>query len=161
MSARPELIRPDRSALQAAMDRTRTALPYLVVKLGEGTHTLHLVAVRADRTPLAASAELFISHDPVHLSIGDDREFNTLRMLLAYALDSTTTRSAVLIATTVTGEPTARACGWTVRDRWLHPMETAELEAAFVPCPGTTGIQPDVYPAPVLPRPNQPAEERS
>ncbi|MEW2466170.1 MULTISPECIES: hypothetical protein [unclassified Streptomyces] len=51
------------------------------------------------------------------------------------ALEGSTVPSAVLLATTA-AEPHPRAYGWTVWSDRLHPMDTAELRQAVIPCPG-------------------------
>ncbi|WP_327591439.1 hypothetical protein [Streptomyces chartreusis] len=76
-------------------------------------------------------------------------------MLLVFALEGSTMRTAVLVATTA-AEPGPRACGWAVREGWLHPMDTAALQAAalqaaVLPCPGVPAVAREVYPAPALP----------
>ncbi|GAA3785813.1 hypothetical protein GCM10022206_27210 [Streptomyces chiangmaiensis] len=65
----------------------------------------------------------------------NDDDFNTLRALLV-VLEGSTARSAVLVVTTA-AEPHPRACGWTVRNGWLHPMDTADLQQAVIPSPGS------------------------
>ncbi|MEE1672220.1 hypothetical protein RCR19_43235 (plasmid) [Streptomyces sp. WAC07094] len=49
-------------------------------------------------------------------------------------LEGSTVRSAVMVATTA-AEPHPRAYDWTARSGWLHPMDTAELRQAVIPCP--------------------------
>ncbi|MEH0433896.1 hypothetical protein QBB34_47895 [Streptomyces stelliscabiei] len=34
---------------------------------------------------------------------------------------------------------------------WLHPMDTAALQAAVIPCPDVSAVTREVYDAPVLP----------
>ncbi|MCX4862444.1 hypothetical protein [Streptomyces canus] len=87
--------------------------------------------------------------DPVRLAVLDEDEFCALRMLLVFALEGSTIRSAVLIATTA-AEPHPRACGWSVRDGWLHPMDPHDLQAAVIPCPDVLAVEREVYDAPVL-----------
>ncbi|MFC9083923.1 hypothetical protein ACFTY7_44590 [Streptomyces sp. NPDC057062] len=62
-------------------------------------------------------------------------------------LEGSTVRSAVMVATTA-AEPRPRACGWTVRSGWLHPMDTAELRQAVIPRPGVRAIEREVHTAP-------------
>lgn len=149
MPARPELTHPGDDAITAAMSRTLTALSAVFQALGDGEHTLNLVAERTDRAFVTGRADLSIGMEPIRLAVLDEEEFCALRMLLVFALEGSTMRSAVLVATTAT-EPNPRACGWSVRDGWLHPMDTAELQAAVIPCPDDSAITREVYPAPVL-----------
>ncbi|MGA5150147.1 hypothetical protein ACPCSF_34815 [Streptomyces griseoincarnatus] len=151
MPARPELTRPADAAIAAAMSRTLTALAALLQVLGDGEHTLNLVAERTDDTFVRAQADLSISTAPLRLAVLDEDDYCALRTLLVFALEGSTVRSAVLIATTAT-ELHPRACGWTVRNGWLHPMDTAELQQAVIPCPGVPAVRREVYDASVLPR---------
>ncbi|MDT0484445.1 hypothetical protein [Streptomyces doebereineriae] len=140
MPARPELAHPGDEAIAAAMSRTLTALSAVVQALGDGEHTLNLVAERTDDAFVTGRTDL---------SVGDEDEFCALRMLLVFALEGSTIRSAVLIATTA-AEPHPRACGWSVRDGWLHPMDSHDLQAAVIPCPDVLAVEREVYDAPVL-----------
>lgn len=70
-------------------------------------------------------------------------------MLLVFALEASTIRSAVLIAATAS-QPRPRTRGWAVRDGWLHPLDTDGLQAAAVPCPDAMAVEREVYPAPAL-----------
>ncbi|KUJ58387.1 hypothetical protein ADL25_03540 [Streptomyces sp. NRRL F-5122] len=149
MSARPELTRPDDTAISAAMRRTLTALALLVQALGDGEHTLNLVAARTDDTIVRGQADLSVGTDPMRLAVLDEDDFDKLRALLVFVLEGSTVRSAVLVATTA-AEPRPRACGWTARSGWLHPMDTAELRQAVSPCPGVPAVEREVYAAPVL-----------
>ncbi|MFE4583513.1 hypothetical protein [Streptomyces chartreusis] len=151
MSQRPHLAAPDDAAIAAAMSRTLTALSTVFQALGEGEHTLNLVAERTDDAFLTGRADLSIGSEPIRLAMLDEDEFCNLRMLLVFALEGSTVRTAVLVATTA-AEPSPRACGWAVRDGWLHPMDTADLQAAVIPCPGVPAVAREVYPAPVLPQ---------
>ncbi|MFD6285405.1 hypothetical protein [Streptomyces sp. NPDC060205] len=149
MSARPELAHPGDAAIAAAMSRTLTALSAVFQTLGDGEHTLNLVAQRTDHAFVTGRTDLSISMEPLHLAVLDEEEFCALRMLLVFALEGSTMRSAVLIATTA-AEPNPHACGWSIRDGWLHPMNTAALQEAVVPCPDVAAIEREVYRAPVL-----------
>ncbi|MGW2556419.1 hypothetical protein [Streptomyces sp. NPDC001635] len=80
--------------------------------------------------------------------------------MLTFALEYTAVRHAVLVATTA-DEPSPRACGWTVRAGWLHPMEARALQEAITPCPGATEPPRLAYPAPSLHHPDEPAEENT
>ncbi|MET8954343.1 hypothetical protein ACWEO4_44965 [Streptomyces sp. NPDC004393] len=158
MPACPELIRPDNAAIAAAMSRALTAFAGLVQALGDGEHTINLVAERTDDTFLRAEADLSVGTAPLRLAVLDEDDYCTLRTLLVFALEGTTVRSAVLVATTA-AEPNPRACGWTVQNGWLHPMDTAELQQAVIPCPGVPAVRREVYDAPVLPQISDADEE--
>ncbi|MGW4951456.1 hypothetical protein [Streptomyces parvulus] len=150
MPARPELARPGDDAITAAMNRTLNALSAVVQALGDGVHTLNLVGLRTDDAFVTGRSDLSIStNPPLSLAALDEDEFYALRALLVFALEGSTMRSAVLVATTA-AEPSPRACGWAIRDGWLHPMDTAALRKAVIPSPGASGIRRDVYPAPAL-----------
>jgi hypothetical protein len=149
MPARPELAHPGDDAIAAAMSRTLTALSAVVQALGDGEHTLNLVAERTDDAFVTGRTDLSVGMDPVRLAVLDEDEFCALRMLLVFALEGSTIRSAVLIATTA-AEPNPRACGWSVRDGWLHPMDTDDIQAAVIPCPDVLAVEREVYDAPVL-----------
>ncbi|GAB2768119.1 hypothetical protein [Streptomyces bullii] len=149
MPARPERTRPDDAALAAAMSRTLTALAALLQALGDGEHPLNLVAEPTDDTFVRAQADLSVGTAPLRLAVVDEDDYCALCTLLVFALEGSTVRSAVLVATTAT-EPHPRACGWAVRNGWLHPMDTAELQQAVIPCPGVPAVLRKVYDAPVL-----------
>lgn len=158
MPARPELARPDDDAIEAAMGRTLDALAALVLALSDGEHAMNLVAERTDGTFVRGQADLSVSTEPLRMAVLDEEEFCALRMLLVFALEGSTVRSAVLVATTA-AEPSPRACGWTVRDGWLHPMDTADLQLAVIPCPDVPAVEREVYDAPVLPLPETDEED--
>ncbi|AZP14701.1 hypothetical protein EJC51_47535 [Streptomyces aquilus] len=149
MSARPEITHPGDDAIAAAMSRTLTALSAVFQALGNGEHTLNLVAERTDNAFVTGRTDLSIGMEPLRLAVLDEDEFCAFRMLLVFALEASTMRSAVLIATTA-AEPNPRACGWSVRDGWLHPLDTDGLQAAVTPCPDVAAVEREVYPAPVL-----------
>jgi hypothetical protein len=159
VSARPKLASPGDAAITAAMNRTLSALTALFQALGDGEHTLNLVTERTDAVFVSGRTDLSIGTDPIRLAVLDEDEFCTLRTLLVFALEGSTMRSAVLIATTA-AEPNPLACGWSVHGGWLHPMDTAALQAAVIPCPDVPAVLREVYPAPVLPQPSaaQPEE---
>ncbi|MFI9825255.1 hypothetical protein ACIHFC_33180 [Streptomyces sp. NPDC052013] len=148
MPAHSELTRPDDAAIAAAMDRALTALAALVQALGDGEHTINLVAERTDDTFVRAHADVSFGTAPLRLDVLDD-DFHALCTLLVFALEGSTVRQAVLVATTA-AEPGPRACGWTAHNGWLHPMDTAELQQAVIPCPGVPAARREVYDAPVL-----------
>ncbi|MFF9171863.1 hypothetical protein ACF1AY_35845 [Streptomyces sp. NPDC014776] len=151
MPARSELTRPDDAAKEAAMSRTLAALAAMLQALGDGEHTLNLVAERTDDTLVRAQADLSVGTAPLRLAVLDEDDYCALSTLLVFALVGSTVRSAVLVATTA-AEPYSRACGWTVRNGWLHPIDTAELQQAVIPCPGAPAVRREVYDAPVLPQ---------
>ncbi|MGW7365428.1 hypothetical protein ACWGI8_18790 [Streptomyces sp. NPDC054841] len=159
MPARPQLIRPDDAAIAAAMSRTLIALAALVQALGDGEHTINLVVERTDDTFVAGRTDLSVGTAPLRLAVLDEDDFDALRTLLVFALEGSTVRSAVLVATTA-AEPNPRACGWTVRNGWLHPMDTAELQDAVIPCPDVSAVLRDVYNAPILPKIHDTDEEQ-
>ncbi|MEU9222016.1 hypothetical protein AB0D47_36445 [Streptomyces sp. NPDC048376] len=149
MPARPELVCPDDAAIAAAARCTLRALATLFQVLGTGEHTLSLAVDRTDDVMIPARADISLGDAPVRLAVLDEDEFQALCTLVTFALEGSTVRRAVLVATTA-AEPTPRACAWTVRDGWLRPMDTAELELAVHPCPGLPDVHREVYPAPVL-----------
>ncbi|GHB77523.1 hypothetical protein GCM10010377_79720 [Streptomyces viridiviolaceus] len=149
MSARPELVRPDDAVIAAAARCTLRALATLFQTLGDGEHTLNLVIDRTDDVMIPARADVSVGNAPVRLAVLDEDEFQALCTLVTFALEGSTVRRAVLVATTA-AEPQPRACGWTVRDGWLHPMDAAELRRAVIPCPGVNAVHRQVYTAPVL-----------
>jgi hypothetical protein len=149
MPARPELAHPGDDAIAAAVSRTLTALTAVFQALGDGEHTLNLVAERTDNAFVAGRTDLSIGTDPIRLAVLDEDEFCALRALLVFALEGNTMRGAVLVATTA-AEPNPRACGWSVRDGWLHPLDTAEFQKAVIPCADVSAVMRQVYPAPVL-----------
>lgn len=149
MPSHPELAHPGDAVIEAAMSRTLTALSAVFQALGDGEHTLTLVAERTDHAFVTGRSDLSIGIQPLRLAVLDEDEFCALRMLLVFALEGSTVRSAVLIATTA-AEPSPRACGWSVREGWLHPMDTDALQAAVIPCPDVASVLREVYPAPVL-----------
>ncbi|MEU6339228.1 hypothetical protein ABZ839_33400 [Streptomyces cellulosae] len=151
MPARPVLIRPADDAIAAAMSRALTALALVILALGDGEHTLNLVAERTDDSFVRGQADLSTGTDPVRLTMLNEDNYAALRTLLVFALEGSTVRGAVLVATTA-AEPHPRVCGWTVRGGWLHPMDTAELQRAVTPCPGVPAVRREVYRAPALPQ---------
>ncbi|MGW1729010.1 hypothetical protein ACWCQK_39900 [Streptomyces sp. NPDC002306] len=149
MPARPEFIYPGDTAVAAALSRTLTTLTALVRALGDGEHTLSLVAQRTDGTFVRGQADLSVGTAPLRMAVLDEDGFCALRTLLVFALEGSTVRRAVLVATTA-AEPRPRACGWTLHSGWLHPMDPGELRQAIAPCPGVPAVQRKVYAAPVL-----------
>lgn len=157
MPARPELTQPDEASTEAAMDRALDALAAVFDAIGPGERTLDIAILRTDGIPLCQTVQ-FSPTSEVQLSgiLGDD-DYYTLAVLLVFALEGSTVTGATLIATTA-AEPRPRTCGWTVRDGWLHPMDTAALEVALIPCPGVAAEDRAVYTAPVLIQPTGTAE---
>jgi hypothetical protein len=151
MPARPELTRPNDAAITAAMSRTLTALAALIQALGDGEHTINLVAERTDDTFVRSQADLSVGTAPLRLAVLDEDDFDALLTLLVFALEGSTVRHAALVATTA-AERNPRACGWTVRNGWLHPMDTAELQHALIPRPDVSALLREVYDAPALPQ---------
>ncbi|MFJ5779722.1 hypothetical protein [Streptomyces sp. NPDC093094] len=142
---------PDTDIL-AAVHRTVHAVSALIQALGEGTHTLHAIGEHNDTAFAQAEADLCIGACPTDLAILDQHALDALFALLVFALEGCT-RHTVLVATSAAA-PQPRACGWTIRDRWLHPMNTTALTQALIPCPHDgPALQPDAYQAPVLPPP--------
>jgi hypothetical protein len=151
MPARPELVRPDDAAIATAARCTLRALATLFQALGDGEHTLSLVIDRTDNVMIPARADVSVGNAPARLAVLDEDEFQALCTLVTFALEGSTVRRAVLVATTA-AQPQPRACGWTVRDGWLHPMDPAELRRAVIPCNGVNAVHRQVYTAPVLPQ---------
>ncbi|WP_331740736.1 hypothetical protein OG613_47005 (plasmid) [Streptomyces sp. NBC_00015] len=158
MPARPELIHPNESSTEAAMERSLEALAAVFQAVGPGEHTLSIALQRTDGVQLSHPADLSLATNPMRMAVLDPDDYYTLAMLLVFALEGSTVESAVLIATTA-AEPRPGAFGWTVRGGWLHPMDTADVQAAFIPCPGSSAVDREVYPAPVLIRPSSIEEE--
>ncbi|MFE1444650.1 hypothetical protein [Streptomyces sp. NPDC058739] len=144
---------PDTNATAAAY-HTTAAIRALAEALDDGTHTLHAPSQHDSDTFLRAEADLCIGPRPTDLAVLDTHAFNALPALLVFALEDSTTRSTVLVATSA-AEPRPRTCGWTIRDRWLHPMNTDALAQALNPCPGNaTAVERDAYQAPSLQAPD-------
>ncbi|MGW2911327.1 hypothetical protein ACWC9X_12880 [Streptomyces asoensis] len=158
MPARPDLIRPADAATEAAMERSLEALAAVFQAIGPGQHTLSIAVQRTDGAQLSHTADLSLATSPLRMAVLDAEDYCTLAMLLVFALEGSTIESAVLIATTA-AEPLPRACGWTVRGGWLHPMDTADVRAAVTPCPGSLTVDRAVRPAPVLVRESKAQED--
>ncbi|GGV69761.1 hypothetical protein GCM10010277_80070 [Streptomyces longisporoflavus] len=152
MPARPELTRPGDDAIAAATSRTLSALTAVFQALQDGEHTLNLAVQRTDHAFVTGRTDLSIATEPIRLAVRDEDEFCALHGLLVLALEGSTMRSAVLVATTA-AQPTPRACGWTVHGGWLHPTDTAALQTAVIPCPDLCALTREVYQAPALPLP--------
>lgn len=149
MPAHPELIRPDDAATAAAMGRAMNALTALLVALGEGRHQLDIVAERTNDTIVTADLTLSVGASPLRVKHTEEGYLRFFA-LLTFALEYSTIRRAVLVATTAE-EPFPRACGWTVRDGRLHPMDRRELQEAVMPHPDAVAPLHLVYDAPELP----------
>ncbi|MEU1450048.1 hypothetical protein [Streptomyces mirabilis] len=158
MPAHPKLTRPDEASTEAAMNRTLDALAAVFQALGAGEHTLSIASTRTDGAHLSRSADLSLATDPVRMAVLNEDAYAALAMLLVFALEGGTVTGAALMATTA-AEPRPRAYCWTVRDGWLHPMDTADVRAAVTPCPGSSAVDREVYPAPALIQPTGMDEE--
>ncbi|MFD7284018.1 hypothetical protein ACFV80_45350 [Streptomyces sp. NPDC059862] len=156
---KPELTRPDDAATAVAMDRTVTVLAALLLALGEGSHQPNIVAERTNDTIVTAEFPLAVEAAPLRVPHSEE-EYLRFFALLTFALEYSTIRRAVLMATTA-DEPFPRACGWTVREGWLHPMDRRELQEAVIPSPDIAAPLRLVYPAPALHHPDEPAEENT
>ncbi|WP_328868629.1 hypothetical protein OHT76_44085 [Streptomyces sp. NBC_00287] len=159
MPERPKLKRPDDTAIEAARGRAMNAFIALLLELGEGSHELNIVVERTNDTIVAADLPVSVGASPLRGRYTERDEYLRFFALLTFALEGSTIRQAVLVATTAEA-PIARACGWDIRAGWLHPMDTHELQDALVPCPGVTAPLRLVYPAPSL-NPDEPAEENA
>ncbi|MES5824989.1 hypothetical protein [Streptomyces sp. RG80] len=152
----PELPRPDDAATALAMGRALHALTALLPALGEGSHALNLNAERTDGTEM--SADLHVSVEPDSWRVDHSaEEYVQFFVLLTFALESSTVRDAVLVATTTDAGP--RVCGWEVRAGWLHPMNTAELHQTVTSMPADDAAPLVVCHAPALHRPHRTAKE--
>lgn len=156
MPAQPRLTRPADTATASAMGRAMNVLAALLLALGEGSHRFSIVAERTNGAIVTADFSLSLGMAPVRVSHSKETYLRFFA-LLTFALEYSTVRSAVLVATTA-DEPFPRACGWSVRDGWLHPMDTRELQEAVMPCPDVAATLRLVYPAPELHHPDEPAE---
>ncbi|MFC8434894.1 hypothetical protein [Streptomyces sp. NPDC057253] len=152
-----ELLRPDDAATASAMGRALHALTALFPALGEGSHELSITGERADGTEV--SADLYVSVEPGTCRVEQSaEEYVQFFVLLTFALDNSTIRDAVLVATTA--DAGIRVCGWEMCDGWLHPMDTSELQKAVTALPHDDAAPHVVWHAPVLRRPQGTAKER-
>ncbi|GGV52315.1 hypothetical protein [Streptomyces spectabilis] len=149
MSSHPEFALPDASAIDAAVGRALSALADLFTALSVGEHSVSLVVERTDGTILRCECDVSLGIGPLRVAVLDEAEFCALRALLVLALEGSTTRRAVLVATTA-AEPLPRSCGWTVHDGWLHPMGADALQQAVMPCPSASAVLLQAYDAPAL-----------
>ncbi|MEW1648439.1 hypothetical protein [Streptomyces sp. NPDC091219] len=156
MPAQPRLTRPEDAVTASAMGRAVTVLSALLLTLGEGSHQLSVVAERTNDTIVTADLSLTLGMAPVRVNHSKETYLRFLA-LLTFALEYSTVRRAVLVATTPDA-PFLRACGWSVRDGWLHPMDANELQEAVTPCSEVAATLRLVYPAPTLHHPDEPAE---
>ncbi|MFC7512623.1 hypothetical protein ACFQV4_29830 [Streptomyces thermocarboxydus] len=92
------------------MSRALTALALVILALGDGD-TLNLVAERTDDTFVRGQADLSTGTDPVRLTVLNEDAYAALRTLLVFALEGSTVRGAVLVATTAAEPRPARAAG--------------------------------------------------
>lgn len=143
----PELPRPDNAAIGSALH----ALTALFPALGEGSHALSINAERPDGTEM--SADLYVSVEPDSWHVDHcAEEYGQFFMLLTLALENSTVRDAVLVATTTNAG--LRVCGWEVRAGWLHPMDTTELHQTVTSFPPDDAAPYVVCHAPELHRPH-------
>ncbi|WP_309238975.1 hypothetical protein, partial [Streptomyces lunaelactis] len=149
------LIRPSDQAISAAHKRAHRALTCILAALGTGTHTLNYVAQDSDGQFATVAASITLPPGPTRLEADPD-DVRRILAALTFAIEGSCVNRAVLVATTQM-QPQPRACGWSVRDGWLHPMPTAELQQALAPCPGTPGPARETYAAPALNAPPRPA----
>ncbi|MEU9736491.1 hypothetical protein [Streptomyces sp. NPDC048002] len=123
-----KLQQPSDDATASAMGHALHALTALLPALGEGHHELSISAERTDGTEM--DADLYVSVEPGSWHVEHSaEEYMQFFVLLSFALEGSTVQDAVVIATTAAGTG-VRACGWDVRNGWLHPMDTTELQAA-------------------------------
>ncbi|CCK24386.1 hypothetical protein BN159_8498 [Streptomyces davaonensis JCM 4913] len=154
----PQLPRPDDAATASAMGRALHALTALLPALGEGSHELSINAERTDGTEMRAS--LYVTVEPGSWRVHNSpEEYVHFFVLLTFALEHSTVRDAVLVATTANAG--IHACGWDVRNGWLHPMDTSELQEAAAAFSVPDAASLVVCHAPVLHRPHQTAEKHS
>lgn len=154
----PELPRPDDAATASDMGRALHALTALFPALGEGSHELSITAARTDGTEV--SADLYVSAEPGSLRVDHSaEEYVRFFVLLTFALEESTARDALLLATTA--DAGIRAYGWEVRGGWLRPIDPAELQQAVTSTPADNAAPYVVCHAPELHRPHGTAEERS
>ncbi|MET7693832.1 hypothetical protein ABZT06_38695 [Streptomyces sp. NPDC005483] len=153
-----ELPQPDNAATASAMGRALHALTALFPALGEGSHELSLTAERTDGTEL--SADLYVNVEPGSWRVDhSEEEYMRFFVLLTFALESSTVCDGILVA--MTSDAGLRVCGWEVRDGWLHPMDTFELNQAAMALSADDAAPYVACHAPELPRPHGTAEERS
>ncbi|MFE1840753.1 hypothetical protein [Streptomyces sviceus] len=153
-----QLLRPDNAATTSAMGRALHALTALLPALGEGSHELSINAERTDGTEMSADLSVSVEPGTCHVEHSAE-EYVQFFVLLTFALENSTIRDAVLVATTA--DAGIRVCGWEVCDGWLHPMNTAELQKTVTSLPPDDAAPHVVWHAPVLRRPQETAKERS
>ncbi|MGW5640332.1 hypothetical protein [Streptomyces sp. NPDC003832] len=155
-----KLQRPDDDATASAMGRALHALTALLPVLGEGQHELSITAERTDGTEM--DADLYVSVEPGSWHVEHSaEEYMQFFVLLTFALESSTIQDAVVIATTAAGTG-VRTCGWDVRNGWLYPMDTTELQDAASFQPAHSATPYTVCHAPELHQPPHPgSRERS
>ncbi|MCX5336880.1 hypothetical protein [Streptomyces sp. NBC_00140] len=144
-------------ATASAVGRAVDVLAALLLALDEGSHHLTIVAERQSGTTVSAELSLSVGAAPLRVT-HDAEAYLRFLALLTFALEYSTVRRAVLVATTAE-EPAARACGWTVRAGWLHPMEARDLHNTTLSRPDVPAPLRVVYPAPALNHPTESAEE--
>ncbi|GGP80907.1 hypothetical protein [Streptomyces melanogenes] len=152
----PKVTRTGEIVTASAVGRAVHVLAALLLALDEGSHHLSIVAERTNGTTVSAELSLSVGAAPLRVT-HSATEYLRFLALVTFALEYCTVRHAVLVATTA-DEPAPRACGWTVRAGWLHPLGTRELREAAMPCPGVTAPRL-VYRAPVLHHPDESTED--
>ncbi|MEU6261464.1 hypothetical protein [Streptomyces sp. NPDC047043] len=155
----PRATRRADAVTASAVGRAVHVLAALLLVLDEGSHQFSIVAERTNGTTVTADLSLSVGAAPLRVTHCAE-EYLRFLALLTFALEYSAVRHAVLVATTA-DEPSPRACGWTVRAGWLHPMDTRELQEAVIPCPGSAEPLRLVYPAPTLHRPDEATEEHA
>lgn len=155
----PQATRSADAVTASAVARAVHVLAALLLALDEGSHQLSIVAERTNGTTVTADLALSVGAAPLRVTHCAE-EYLRFLALLTFALEYSTVRHAVLVATTA-DEPSPRACGWTVRAGWLHPMEARALQEAVRPCPGSAEPLRLVYPAPTLHHPDELTEENA
>lgn len=141
----------------SAVGRAVDVLAVLLLALDKGRHHLTIVAERQSGTTVSAGLSLSVGAAPLRVT-HDAKAYLRFLALLTFALEYSTVRHAVLVATTAE-EPAARACGWTVRAGWLHPMEARELQDTALSRLDIPASLDVVYPAPTLHHPDESAVE--
>ncbi|WP_338704381.1 hypothetical protein V2W30_41395 (plasmid) [Streptomyces sp. Q6] len=148
--------RPHDQALSAAQERAFDAYAKILRVLGNGTHHLSFAAQ-------TVAGDYVVQKVTVTLRVGDGVElacrpadFTALQVALTVALEGSTVRGAVLIAHSERAGAAGRhlvACGWRLRDGWLHGLDIADLAVSVRPCRGGDAPPTVVRPAPELPAP--------
>ncbi|MGW6954171.1 hypothetical protein [Streptomyces sp. PAN_FS17] len=123
----PQPPRPAAPVPASAMGRALHALTALFPALGEGSHELNLTADHRDDAVVTISLNVTVTAESVRVDHPAD-EYMRFFTVLTFALEQSTVHDATLIAATSADRP--RACGWEVRQGWLHPIDPADLQSA-------------------------------